>query len=188
MSFFKFLISKTFFKHLGIAVVVTGVILIAVFQWLKITTDHNEYIEVPDLKKLELSIAKKKLENMNLRYEVLDSTNFNPDFKPLSVIEHVPRSGKNVKDKRKIYLTINPSDFRKIAIPKGLTGKTLRQVRPSLIALGFEIGEITEEANMAKDVVLKMKHQGTEIEAGDKLKRTTTIDLVIGDGSLKYLE
>mgnify|MGYP006423390563 CR=1 FL=1 len=188
MNFLKFLISKTFFKHLGIAVIVTGVIIIAVFQWLKITTDHNEYTEVPDLKKLELSIVKQKLENMDLRYEVLDSASFDPEFKPLSIIEHVPKAGKNVKDNRKIYLTINPSNFRKLKIPEGLTGKTLRQVRPNLIALGFEIGKITKEANMAKDVVLKIKHQGKEIEAGDKLKRTATIDLVIGDGSLKYLQ
>ena len=188
MAFFKFLISKTFFKHLGIAVVITGIFLIIVFQWLKITTNHNEYIEVPNLKKLELSIVNQKLENMNLRYEVLDSASFNPDFKPLSVIEHFPKAGKKVKNNRKIYLTLNPSDFREIEIPKGLTGKTLRQVRPNLIALGFEIGEITKEANMAKDVVLKMKHQGNEINAGDQLKRTSTIDLVVGDGSLKYLE
>ena len=109
---------------------------------------------------------------MNLRYEVLDSATFNPDFKPLSIIEHVPKAGKKVKDNRKIYLTINPSDFREIEIPKGLTGKTLRQVRPNLVALGFEIGEITEE----------------EIKAGDKIKRKSTIDLVVGDGSLKYLK
>lgn len=188
MIFFKFLISKTFFKHLGIAVLISGIILIIVFQWLKITTNHNEFIEVPNLKKLELSIVKQKLGNMNLRYEVLDSATFNPYFKPLSIIEHVPKAGKKVKDNRKIYLTINPSDFREIEIPKGLTGKTLRQVRPNLVALGFEIGEITEEANMAKDVVLKMIHQGEEIKAGDKIKRKSTIDLVVGDGSLKYLK
>lgn len=188
MGVFKFLISKTFFKHLGIAVLVTGVILIVVFQWLKITTNHNEYIEVPNLKKLELSIVEQKLENMNLRYEVLDSASFNPEFKPLSIIEHVPKAGKKVKENRKIYLTINPSGFREIEVPKGLTGKTLRQVRPNLIALGFEIGEITEEANMARDVVLKMEHNGEEVKAGDTLKKTSTIDLVIGDGSLKYLE
>lgn len=188
MTFLKFLISKTFFKHLGIAVLITAILVIGVFQWLKITTNHNEYIEVPNLKKLELSIAKQKLAHMNLRYEVLDSANFNPEFKPLSVIEHVPKAGKKVKDNRKIYLTINPSDFRKIKIPKGLTGKTLRQVKPNLIALGFKIGEIKKEANMAKDVVLKMKHDGQEVKAGDKLKRTATIDLIVGDGSLKYLE
>ena len=188
MSFLNFLISKAFFKQLGIAVIVTGIIIIGVFQWLKITTDHNEYTEVPNLKKLELAIVEQKLNNMNLRYEVLDSASFNPGYKPLSIIEHVPKAGKKVKKNRKIYLTLNPSNFRKIEIPNGLTGKTLRQVRPSLIALGFEIGEITEKANMAKDVVLEMKHDGETIKAGDQLKRTATIDLIIGDGSLKYLQ
>ena len=125
---------------------------------------------------------------MNLSFEVLDSASFDPEYKPLSIIEHVPKAGKKVKENRKIYLTINPSGFREIEIPKGLTGKTLRQVRPNLIALGFEIGEITEEANMAKDVVLKLKHNGKEVKAGDKLKKTSKIDLVVGDGSLKYLE
>lgn len=188
MTFFKFLISKTFFKHLGIAALLTAVLLIIVFQWLKITTNHNEYIEVPNLKKLELSVVKQKLGNMNLRYEVLDSTSFNPDYKPKSVIEHVPKAGKKVKENRKIYLSINPSDYKKIEIPKGLIGKTLRQVKPNLIALGFKIGEITEEPNMAKNVVLKMKHNEKEIKDGYELKRRSTIDLVVGDGSLKYLK
>lgn len=188
MKFLKFLISKAFFKQLGIAVILTGLLLIGVFQWLKITTNHDEYIVVPNLEKLELDIVGKKLTNMNLRYEVLDSANFNPNYKPLSIIEHTPDAGKKVKENRKIYLTINPSGYRNIEIPEGLIGKTLRQVRPNLVSLGFEVGEVTEEPNMAKDVVLKMMHDGEEIKAGDQIKKSSTIDLVVGDGSRKYLK
>ncbi|MDR9400084.1 MAG: serine/threonine protein kinase [Psychroflexus sp.] len=188
MKFLKFIVSKVFFKQLGLAVIITGLLLIGVFQWLKITTNHNEYIVVPNLEKLELDIVKKKLDNMNLRYELLDSANFNPNFKPLSIIEHTPDAGKKVKENRKIYLTLNPSDYRYIEIPRGLTGKTLRQVKPNLVALGFKIGEVTEEPNMAKDVVLKMTHKGEEMQAGDQIKKSSTIDLVVGDGSRKYLE
>jgi hypothetical protein len=50
MSFIKFLTSKTFFKQLGLAVIALIIIVILVMQFLKSTTNHGEFIKVPELK------------------------------------------------------------------------------------------------------------------------------------------
>ena len=50
MSLIQFLKSKTFFKQLGLAIVALLVIVFLTMQWLKSTTNHGEFIEVPDLK------------------------------------------------------------------------------------------------------------------------------------------
>ncbi|GAA0758015.1 PASTA domain-containing protein [Psychroflexus lacisalsi] len=184
MKFFKFIFSKAFLLQLIIAAVVTVVLVFGALKYLDIKTDHNETVEVPDLSKFELDIVDKKLEEMNLRREVLDSANYNPNYPPYSVLDQVPKPGKQVKENRKIYLTLNPSGYIDVEIPKDLTRKTRRQVEPTLIALGFQIGDIIMKPDIAKGAVLGLRHKGETIEAGDKLPKTSTIDLVVGDGSL----
>ncbi len=188
MSIIKFIFSKTFLKQIIIAVFVSIGLLVALFYWLNYFTDHKEYITVPDLSKLEVDIVDKKLEEMNLRYVIMDSTAYNPNFPAFSVVNQNPKPGQSVKENRKIYLTINPKDYAKIPIPDNLIGQTRRQTIPALKSLGFKIGEITKEPDLAKDVVLKLKYEGKNLKLGDSIRKTSIIDIVVGDGSLKYGE
>ena len=105
--------------------------------WLRISTNHNQRIEVPNLAKLSLDKVEDELDELDLRYEILDSANYNPDYPKYSVIEQIPKAGKFVKEDRKIYLTLNPSDYRKIIVPEVL-GKTGRQAKPTLIGNGLQ--------------------------------------------------
>lgn len=166
------------------AVVIAVILVFLTLKYLDITTNHNETIEVPNLSKFELDIVDKKLEEVKLRREVIDSANYNPNYPPYSVLDQVPKPGKLVKENRKIYLTLNPSGYIDVEIPKNLIRKTRRQVEPTLIALGFQIGEIVEKEDIAKGAVLELRHKGKTIKAGDKLPKTSSIDLVVGDGSL----
>src|SRR5690606_33776257 len=122
----------------------------------------------------------------DLRMEILDSANYNPNYPKYSVIEQIPAAGKHVKQNRKIYITLNPSGYRKVEIPTDLVGKTLRQVEPTLKAMGFEIGKITKKPYIAPDVVLGMSHKGKSIEKGTELQITSVIDLEVGDGKERY--
>ena len=74
----------------------------------------------------------------------------------------------------------------KISIPKVL-GRTLRQAQPTLLAVGFNIGKITTRAHIS-DQVLEMRHKGLKIRAGDRVQRTSIIDIVVGDGSLNRIK
>lgn len=185
MGLIRFIFSKTFLIQLVLAVIALLVIAFLALKWLDFSTNQDERIEVPDLSRLSLEHVDDKLDELDLRYEILDSANFNPDYPRYSVIEQVPEPGKFVKENRKIYLTLNPSGFRKVEIPN-LIRKTRRQVEPTLRSLGFEIGEITFKPDIAEDAVLELRHKGVKIEAGDELMKTSKIDLVLGDGSGRY--
>jgi beta-lactam-binding protein with PASTA domain len=185
MSFIKFIFSKTFLTQLVLAVLAVVVIAFLALQWLEYSTNQNQRIKVPELTGLSLDVVEQRLEEMDLRYEILDSANYNPDYPRFSVIDQIPAAGKKVKEDRKIYLTINPSGYRKVEIPE-LVGKTRRQVEPTLKALGFEIGNVTYKARRATDEVLELRHKGRKLEKGDELQITSVIDMVLGDGSQSY--
>ncbi|MDX1461549.1 MAG: PASTA domain-containing protein [Marinirhabdus sp.] len=185
MSFIKYIFSKAFVKQLLIAALGLIILAFLVLWWLRSTTNHGQKIEVPDLAKMTLNDVETVLEENDLRYVILDSANYNPDFPRFSVIEQLPRAGKFVKEDRKIYLTLNPSGYRKVQIPE-VVGKTARQAKPTLEAMGFKIGKITTKPHMS-DQVLELRNEGARIEPGDELEITSVIDLIIGDQSLSRL-
>ena len=181
MTFIKFLFTKVFLKQLSIAIIaLLGLVFIILF-WLKFTTNHNQKIEVPNLAKMSLDTAENKLIELDLRLEVIDSSNYNPDFPKYSVIEQIPKAGEFVKENRKIYLTLNRSGYVYLKIPE-VVGKTRRQAEPTLISMGFEIGTITYKSYIALDEVLELSYKGKKLKSGEKIQKTSVIDLVLGDG------
>lgn len=181
MSLIRFIFSKKFLQQILLAGTLVIALVFGLLWWLGYSTNHNQKLEVPDLSKLSLDEVEKLLESKKMRYAILDSVNYNPDYPPYSVMEQIPEAGAMVKENRKIYINLNPSDFPRLDIPDVL-GKTLRQVKPTLLAMGFEIGAISYKPYLAEDVVLEMHYKGKEIQPGDKVQKTSKIDLVVGDG------
>ena len=184
MSLIKFLTSKVFFKQIVLALIAVLVLVFLVLKWLNSTTNHGEFIIVPDLKGKSMKTAEIELNDKTLKLEILDSANFNPKYPKFSVIDQQPNAGQQVKEDRKIYVTLNPSGYRKVAVPEVLN-RTFRQVKPSLEALGFRIGDTTHIDNKAKDLVLHLIYKGDTIMPGKMLKVTSTIDVVIANGKDK---
>ncbi|WP_299113079.1 PASTA domain-containing protein [uncultured Winogradskyella sp.] len=182
MSIIKFLKSKVFFKQLALAVVAVVVFCFLLLKWLDITTNNGEFVTVPDLKGKSLETVEIELDDNDLVMQIQDSANFNPNYPKFSVIEQDPIAGAQVKENRKIYLTLNPSGYRKVAVPE-IMRRTYRQAKPTLEALGFILGEKTYIDNIGKDVVLGIKHKGKNIKVGDKLPLKSKIDLVLGNGN-----
>lgn len=183
MKFIQFLKSKTFLIQIGLAVVGLLLFIFLLQWWLGFTTNHDQKIQVPDLNKMGLFEVEKKLEELNLTYVIIDSASYNPDFPKKSVIEQTPEAGDFVKEKRKIYLTLNPSKYKDVAIPD-LNGKTKRQAITHLRSIGFSVGEnFTYVPDIGKDVVRGLKHKGKQIGLGDKLPKKSVIDLILGDGN-----
>jgi len=181
MTFFKFLFTKEFLKQLLYAGLAIVVLVFLLLWWLGSTTNHNQKIEVPNLAKLSIDKVEDVLDELDLRFEVLDSANFNPDYPRFTIIEQIPKPGKFVKEDRKIYLTINPSGFRKIKVPEVL-GITTRQARPTLLAMGFQIGKLSTRPHIS-DHVLEMRYKGEKLLPGTEISKTSVIDLIVGDGT-----
>ncbi|WP_179343959.1 PASTA domain-containing protein [Winogradskyella ursingii] len=182
MSFVKFLTSKVFLKQLVIAIVAVVVLCFLLLKWLNISTNHGDFVVVPDLKGKSLETVKIELEDNDLTWKLQDSANFNPNYPKYAVIEQNPEAGSQVKENRKIYLILNPSGYRKVEVPN-IMKRTFRQAKPTLEALGFKVGNITYVDYIGKDVVMGMKHEGKTVTAGTMLPLTSTIDLVLGNGN-----
>ena len=182
-NFLKFLGSRQFLIQLGLAVVVSVLLVFAVLQWLKSSTHHGDFVEVPDLAKLSVTEMREVLEDADLRYEVVDSANFNPDYPRFSIIEQNPPAGNKVKQNRKIYVTVNPSGYKKITVPD-IIQVTRRNATSMLRAVGLDVDEVTYIDELGKDMVYRIRYQGKYIKPGDKLPRTSKIELVCGNGTV----
>ncbi len=182
-NLFQFIKSKTFFMQIGIAIVSLFLVVFILQWWLGVTTNHDQKIQVPNLHKMSLAEVEAKLDALNLDFIIIDSATYNPDYPKKSVIEQDPEVGGFVKEKRKLYLTLNPSKYRDIEIPN-LNGRTKRQATTHLRSQGFIVGKkITWVKDIGKNVVRGLKHKGKVITPGTKLPKKTIINLVLGDGN-----
>ena len=181
MSFVKFLISKSFFKNAFLIVVVSGLLLVSLILFLNLNTKHGDFVVVPDLVGKTINEFEEDLSELNLKYLVSDSGNFNPEFKINAVLDQSPKENSKVKDGRKIYLTLNASDFEMVQIPK-ITGITVRQARKTIESLGFVFGEIEYVDDIARDEVISITNDSIELKEGDFLKKTSIIDFKLGNG------
>jgi len=182
MSFIKFITSKTFLKQIGLAVLAIVVLVILTLQYLKITTNHGEFVLVPDLSKKSLREVEEIVDKANLNYAVLDSTNYNPDYPRFSVIEQSPKANNEVKEGRKIYLTINPSGYRKVIVPNVMQ-VTKRNAESMLKAVGLNVGKVSYINEIGKDMVYYVRYEGENILPGHQLPKTTEVELVCGNGN-----
>ena len=182
-NFILFLRSRTFLINLGLALAVLIFVAFLVLQWLDKTTHHGEFVQVPDLSKMSVPDMRQTLEEAGLRYEVVDSANFDPDFPRFSIKEQNPLAGSQVKVNRKIYVTVNPSGYKKVTIPE-IIQVTQRNAASMLRAVGLEVEKVTYIDELGKDMVYQIKFQGKYINPGDKLPKTSRIELICGNGTI----
>lgn len=181
MSLFKYLTSKTFFTQVFLAATIVVVFTFLVIQFLDFRTNHGQEIKVPDLSKMKLEIAEEKLNELDLEVFLLDTVEFNADFPPFTILEQDPKAGSLVKDGRKIYVKLNAGEFTDITIPE-FKDKTFRQISATIKSLTLKEGKITYKPHIAKDIVLQIFQDGRRLRAGDKVKKNSTLDFVLGDG------
>lgn len=181
MSLFKYLTSKTFFTQVFLAATIVVVFTFLVIQFLDFRTNHGQEIKVPDLSKMKLEIAEEKLNELDLEVFLLDTVEFNADFPPFTILEQDPKAGSLVKDGRKVYVKLNAGEFTDITIPE-FKDKTFRQISATIKSLTLKEGKITYKPHIAKDIVLQIFQDGRRLRAGDKVKKKSTLDFVLGDG------
>jgi hypothetical protein len=183
MSLSDFIKSKFFVRQLILGAVGFGIFFLIVFRSLGWITNHNEKIVVPDLSKKTLSQAEQILDDMDLRFIVQDSVEYDPEFPRNSVINQIPKPGDIVKSNRKIYISLNASGYRAVTIPE-FQGKTKRSVESTLRAVGFEISsEYVYVPDIGKDVVRGLLYKGNKLSAGDKLQKKSVLTLILGRGT-----
>ena len=187
MSLKKYLTSRVFFAQGLTALAIVGVLAYLFFHWITFITHHGKEITVPNLTKLSEEQMEEKLDELGLVYQIIDTVDYNPDYPKLSVVQQEPTAGSKVKGGRTIYIKINSDTYKMVQVPD-LIDKTYRQAVPTLKAVGLEEGVISYVPHIGKDMVLEMKINGKEIKPGQKVLKSSKIDLVLGDGKIVYEE
>ena len=180
MDFLKFLLTKKFLRHLGLAVGLSVVLLMAVLLWLRIYTHHGKSITVPNLSGLTTEEVEDVTSSRHLRYEVVDSV-FSTEMPRGTVLKQNPRANSRVKKNRKIFLTMNAVKPEMVSMPR-LVGLSIRQARLALQNAGLSLGDISYRPDYAINNVLQQMQGGSVINEGTEIIKGTVIDLVLGMG------
>lgn len=175
---------KTFKKlaiHFAMIFSLGAALLFAFFYvYLPVTTKHGESITVPNLESMTYEEAREFLEKRNLRLEIFDST-FVPGLKPMTIISQNPSPMQNVKENRKIYITVTPKYAPKVAFPD-VIDVSAEMVEKILRNHGLILGKIKYRPDLAENAVLEAQLNGVKIEKGDSVYKGSTVDIIVGDG------
>ncbi|MES2332220.1 MAG: PASTA domain-containing protein [Bacteroidota bacterium] len=160
-----------------------GLILILVFlffaslSWL---TGYNKYEKVPAVTGQNADAAKQFLESKGFDVVVQDSVYVDTIAK-LAVVRQSPEADAMVKSGRTIYLTINRSIAPQVEMPN-LAGFSIKSAEMYLQSLGLKLGELSYEADIARNAVLRQLYNGEPIAPGTKIPIGSVIGFVLGSG------
>lgn len=180
MNFFRFLITKTFWRHFLLAAAITIVVLLGTLTWLKIYTHHGQAISVPNLTGLTIDEVEDVVSSRRLRYEVLDSI-FSTEMPRGTVLKQNPKPGSKVKVNRRLFLTMNAVNLETVSMPY-LVDLSNRQAFLALENAGLVLGKISFRPDFAENSVLQQMYNGSVIEEGTLITKGSEIDLVLGMG------
>lgn len=178
-KFGAYLKTKSFRNTILLAIgSVIAIVLIAFFS-LSFYTNHGSGIPVPKLKGLPIDQAINILKEQGFDYQV-DSV-YVGDAAPGTVLEQDPDPETNVKEHRKIYLTMVTVKAPPVALPD-IEQMPYIQAAATLSNNGLKVGDTTYRSDIALNVVLETRIAGQTIKPGTKIPKGSKIDLVLGDG------
>lgn len=179
-SIVKKIIGNIYVKNI-LLIFVTFVLLVAlVLIGLNIFTKHNEAVNVPSVKGLQVEDAASILGAAELEYDVVDSI-YQTGGTPGAILEQVPKASSKVKKGRSIYLIIQAKNQQLVEIPS-LQDYSQRQAEAQLNALGFNNVIIEEIPSAYKGIVLSISYKGKTLTPGQKVPKGSMLRMIVGAG------
>lgn len=164
-------------RNLVIAFILVVALIIGAVVFLNVVTQHGRELAVPDFRGLTVAEAMALADSAGVRVDVIDSVYSNRNRG--CVEHHTPHAGTMVKNGRRILLTVNAVNARKVAVPN-LVGYSLRQAVPEIEKRGLVLGRLEYRKDIATNNVLEQHYRGRKVEAGTLLDAESVIDLVVG--------
>ncbi|NOU16693.1 MAG: PASTA domain-containing protein [Bacteroidales bacterium] len=150
------------------------------FIFLFIFTRHGQSYPVPSFSGLKHNEVVKLAKKYKLRAEIADSV-YILTRKPGTVVDQIPIAGTKVKQNRRVLLTINARNPKKVEMPN-IVGVTLRQAKGILDQQGLIVGNLVFVPDIAVNNILEQKFKGKFLEPGTMIPKGSRIDLVLGRG------
>lgn len=165
-------------RNLLIAFVLVALMIVAAVIFLNVVTKHNQELIVPDFSNMTVAEAEAAATQAGMRVEVTDSV-FAKRMRKGAVRDQNPAPGSKVKEGRRITLTINALNAKKVTMPD-LVGLSMRQALAELQSRGLVLGKLIYVEDMATNNVLRQLKGNREINPGQTIETDTVIDLVVG--------
>ena len=143
-----------------IALVFLGLAIVA-FVAMALGTRHSARRTVPDFVGLQLNDAEYFAGRRDLQIIVNDSLHV-AAYPGGVVLDQLPKGGVVVKPGRKVYVTINSSRQRMVAVPY-VAGRSLRQAKNMLETAGLTIDYLEYAEDIATNYVLGEYINGEEV-------------------------
>jgi beta-lactam-binding protein with PASTA domain len=177
----NFVLTKHFIKHVGLVILFYLVLVFATVLYLDLATNHGEKIAVPNFVGMNGEEAKKKIEELDLQYQILDSI-YNPKMPEGTVLEQL----------------VEPTGLSKVHVKSGriiglrLTKRTQMVEMPSLVHKQLQFAEsILEQRGLrfsiqyrstseANGSVLDQLFRGRRIKEGDRIPIGAVVTLIVG--------
>ena len=172
--------SRPILWNLVLIAVVLVLLLVLSYIALAVGTRHGMRRTVPDFTGLGLKDAQYDAEQRGLKLIINDSL-YVPAYPGGMVLEQLPKGGVDVKEGRKIYITINSFAQKKLPMPY-VAGRSLRQAKNMLEGAGFGIEKLEYVEDIATNYVLAQYLGGVEItaESNIKIEKGTGVVLKVG--------
>jgi beta-lactam-binding protein with PASTA domain len=177
----EFIRSRVFYIQLGLALVVTILILMVTYKWLGSYTNHGETVSVPNLKDMKYVDLEKFLKDKSFNVKISDSSIYILAKPAGVVVEQDPAPNELVKEGRTIYVAITRTVLPQVKIPN-LVDVSQRQAEAILNSYGLKVGNLIYKPDLAKDAVLEIMSKGRILKVGDEITKGSVVDLVLGDG------
>lgn len=172
--------------HLLIACICLLLLCIFYFySYLPNVTNHGESITVPNIEGLPVAKVQEFLEEHDLRFEVNDSS-YSSQYPPLTVLKQFPSAGAQVKENRKVYVSINRVNPPTVPMPDILNTSL---INAEAVLKGSELkrGKIQLIRGPFLNLVQDIRIGGNKVVPGAKIPKGTVVDLVVMDGGSAYL-
>ena len=160
-KFWSWLRKHTIAYNIVVIALVFWGLAIAAFVVMAFATRHSARRVVPDFVGLKMTDAEYFAGRRDLQIIVNDSL-YVSAYPGGVVLDQLPKGGVVVKPGRKIYVTINSSRQRMVAVPY-VAGRSLRQAKNMLETAGLTIDYLEYAEDIATNYVLTEYVNGEEV-------------------------
>ena len=181
-SFFNKIFRLPVYIHLLAMAAVVCFTVYIVLKSIDTYTNHNQAVQVPDIRGLQIEDAVPFLEKNLLRYTIVDSV-FSKDVPPGAIVELMPEANSKVKKKRTIYITVNAKSEEMAPIPE-IEDLSFRQAFALLKSRGFANVEQKYVTGEYRNLAIGVEYGGKMVSSGTRVPLSANIILVISDGNI----
>lgn len=177
---FKFITHRPLWINILAGIVLALGIFAVILLSLGWFTGHGKASTVPSVTGKNYEEARKVLKKAGFDVEIQDSI-YVDTAKPMTVIKQLPDGDEVVKSNRTVYLIISRAVPPLVEMPN-LVGYSYRNAEMVLKNMDLRIGDTTFKPDFAKNAILEQHYNGLIITPGTKIRKGSTISLVLGDG------